>query len=249
MDKFGGNQLRHFNLTEPKNIFADEQYVYYSLAATSGELLTIGHLTSFTLFLFRVSDHAEVRLLPDGKKLAVGSVVQVEGQSCRFQVEGGEAFFLIAGVRDSSSDLEPGVTVTEYANVKKVAKPWGHELWLNGEHPDYAFKEIALNEGFKTSLQYHNFKRETNMLFHGEAQLHFKKNSEVENDCVTQEDLEQVSFRPVSAVDVTPRVLHRIEAMTDILLYEVSTPHLDDVIRVTDDMNRLNGRIAAEHVV
>jgi hypothetical protein len=44
-----------------------------------------------------------------------------------------------------------------------------------------------------------------------------------------------------------PGILHRLEAITDILLYETSTPHLDDVVRVTDDSKRPNGRIEQEH--
>ena len=41
--------------------------------------------------------------------------------------------------------------------------------------------------------------------------------------------------------------VHRLRAITDIMLYEVSTPHLDDVIRISDDQKRNNGRISSEH--
>ena len=51
-----------------------------------------------------------------------------------------------------------------------------------------------------------------------------------------------------SIVDVVPPTLHRLEAVTDIVLCETSTPHLDDVVRVADDANRVDGRIEEEHI-
>jgi hypothetical protein len=48
-------------------------------------------------------------------------------------------------------------------------------------------------------------------------------------------------------VNVKNYAVHRLRAITDIMLYEVSTPHLDDVIRISDDQQRNNGRISSEH--
>jgi mannose-6-phosphate isomerase len=42
--------------------------------------------------------------------------------------------------------------------------------------------------------------------------------------------------------------VHRVEAITDLILVEVSTPELDDVVRIEDDMGRGSGRIEAEHL-
>ena len=134
-----------------------------------------------------------------------------------------------------------------YAN-KVVKKPWGHELWINGQHELYAFKEIFIKSGTKTSLQYHNFKQETNVLFKGTAKLHFKSSSDVSNDAVTLDHIESIPINAYCSIDVVPRTLHRIEAISDILLYETSTPHLDDVVRVMDDSNRNHGRLATEHL-
>jgi hypothetical protein len=61
------------------------------------------------------------------------------------------------------------------------------------------------------------------------------------------QDIAQAELDAVTAIDVTPNIIHRIEALTDILLYEISTPHLDDVIRIQDDANRTNGKIISEH--
>jgi hypothetical protein len=46
---------------------------------------------------------------------------------------------------------------------------------------------------------------------------------------------------------VKPFAIHRIEAKTNIVLFEASTPHLNDVIRILDDTNREDGRINFEH--
>ncbi|OGK18413.1 hypothetical protein A3G67_03095 [Candidatus Roizmanbacteria bacterium RIFCSPLOWO2_12_FULL_40_12] len=130
----------------------------------------------------------------------------------------------------------------------KVEKPWGHELWISGDnHPSYAFKQIFVKKGTKTSLQYHNVKRETNVLVEGRCYLHFKKNDEVSNDNVKSDDIGTTELKPISVIDIVPQTLHRLEAITDIMLYETSTPYLDDVIRVQDDAKRPDGRIDEEH--
>jgi len=50
-------------------------------------------------------------------------------------------------------------------------------------------------------------------------------------------------------VDVMPMSVHRLQALTDILLCEVSTPELDDVVRISDDSGRQDGRVESEHKV
>ena len=106
----------------------------------------------------------------------------------------------------------------------------------------------VLSGGYKTSLQYHRHKQETNVLFIGTAKLHYQSNIAVKIDSVSPEDISTLTLNPLSIIDVVPFTLHRLEAITDILLYEVSTPHLDDVIRISDDSGRPNGRINQEHL-
>ena len=60
-------------------------------------------------------------------------------------------------------------------DIYKVKKPWGYELWLNSLNNKFAFKKIFIKKGFQTSLQYHNFKRETNLILKGSAKLFYKK--------------------------------------------------------------------------
>src|SRR5207244_12187069 len=71
----------------------------------------------------------------------------------------------------------PRVTIFPYTTLFR-------SLWINGQHPCYALKKIFIKAGTKTSLQYHRFKQETNVLFEGLAKLHYKKNMSIQNDLV-----------------------------------------------------------------
>lgn len=156
---------------------------------------------------------------------------------------GAPAVVLVAGVGESPGGAGASqLRVLGREDLKRVEKPWGEEIWINGRHPGFAFKRIVLKSGFRTSLQYHEHKRETNLLVSGRAILHYARDTGALTGPTLGEPLS-----PVSVVDVTPGVLHRIEAVTDVTLFEVSTPHLDDVIRVSDDANRPDGLIASEH--
>lgn len=205
-------------------------------------------LQSFSVFVYNMPDGAVVTIEGVAEKLEQGDRVQSEGQPVSLKVQDGPVRLLVAGTIRPHPELK-GLSFARYADLYRVAKPWGHELWINGQHPCYALKEIFIKAGTKTSLQYHNFKQETNVLFQGTAKLHYKANVGISNDQVKSEDTSTTQIKPVSSVDVMPKTLHRLEAMTDILLYETSTPHLDDVVRVLDDNKRPDGRLEMEHGV
>jgi mannose-6-phosphate isomerase-like protein (cupin superfamily) len=130
--------------------------------------------------------------------------------------------------------------VTPFNQVKRVNKPWGFELWLSdGSTTPYAFKLLYVKAGTKTSLQYHNKKVEHNCLLAGTIKLHHE-------DPTTK----QVVSHTLTAghiISVKPPAVHRIEALTDIILVEASSPELDDVIRLSDDYHRTDGKIDSEH--
>lgn len=120
---------------------------------------------------------------------------------------------------------------------KMVTKPWGKEEWI--AHNDfYALKLITLHGGRRTSLHYHNQKHETYYVNRGRIL------SWLEND---KGKIDKQEMGAGSIVVIVPHKAHRVEAIEDTVLIEVSTPHLDDVIRVEDDFGRGNGRIASEH--
>ena len=70
--------------------------------------------------------------------------------------DGGRYLFLVAGV--AQSHLQPEIVVLRAHEIKKVTKPWGYELWISGEHPEYALKQVFIRAPHKTSLQYHDYK-------------------------------------------------------------------------------------------
>ena len=124
--------------------------------------------------------------------------------------------------------------------IKVVTKPWGSETWLAyGEGMPYCLKMIKLNKGAKTSLQYHEKKRETNFVYLGKIRLHYR--DELEGETKTRE------YGPMTAISVAPMNVHRVEALEDTIMIEASTNDLEDVIRISDDYKRPDGYIASEH--
>ena len=110
----------------------------------------------------------------------------------------------------------------------KTDKPWGYEL-LFAKTEQYAGKVIFIKKGSRLSLQYHNKKDESIYVYDGELRL------EIEGQG-------GVMFSPVlqrgEAMRIQPLTRHRMEAIQDTFIFEVSTPELDDVVRLEDDYGR-----------
>ena len=112
--------------------------------------------------------------------------------------------------------------------VETIKKPWGYELWF--AHTDkYAGKIVFFKKGHKSSLQYHKLKHETIYLDNGLMNLTIE---DEKHNLRTQE------FCAGESVVVAPGIKHRVEALEDSRIIEVSTPELDDVIRVDDSYGR-----------
>jgi quercetin dioxygenase-like cupin family protein len=112
--------------------------------------------------------------------------------------------------------------------VSVVEKPWGCEIWF-AKTDKYAGKIIILNKGHKSSLQYHKLKHETIYLEKGSVILTLEDD---ENKLVMKE------LKMGEAVVIPPLRKHRVEAVEDSRIIEVSTPELDDVVRVDDSYGR-----------
>jgi mannose-6-phosphate isomerase-like protein (cupin superfamily) len=111
--------------------------------------------------------------------------------------------------------------------IKHVPKPWGHEtIWA---HTDtYVGKILHINAGEALSVQYHTVKDETVFLLAGELIYRVW-----EGDCP-----KNVQLKLGEAFRITPGTIHQMEAVTDCDVLEVSTPHLDDVVRLQDRYGR-----------
>ena len=133
------------------------------------------------------------------------------------------------------------------SNFYNVQKPWGSEIWINSINNEFAFKKIFIKKGFQTSLQFHKYKRETMIISDGEAGFYYKKNNKINNINVSHNDIGKKKIKSNYVISVKPKKIHRIKALQNILIYEVSSPHLTDVVRIKDDTNRKSGHISYEH--
>jgi len=112
---------------------------------------------------------------------------------------------------------------------QRVEKPWGHELiWALSE--EYAGKLLSVKAGHKLSLQFHRQKDESWYLLEGRAEVEFAGPGEG----VTISEV----IVPGAAFRIRPGTVHRIRALEDSVMLEVSTPHLDDVVRLEDHYGR-----------
>lgn len=111
---------------------------------------------------------------------------------------------------------------------RRVAKPWGHELiWALTDR--YCGKILVIEAGKRLSLQYHEVKDETIWVLTGRMLLHLE-------DGKGQMTTRELGPGEGARVEVGRR--HRYQAIERVELLEVSTPELDDVVRLSDDFGR-----------
>ena len=114
-------------------------------------------------------------------------------------------------------------------DVRRVDKPWGHELiWALTDV--YCGKVLFVKAGHALSLQFHREKDESWLVQSGRAKL--------ELGDAGQGALVEEVIGPGSAFHYTPGTVHRVTALEDTTILEVSTPHLDDVVRLEDAYGR-----------
>jgi mannose-6-phosphate isomerase len=111
---------------------------------------------------------------------------------------------------------------------RKIDKPWGWELvWAEAE--DYVGKLLFVRAGESLSLQYHEVKDESWLVQEGRATLELG---------AVDGELETFEIVPGDAFRLRPRTVHRVTAVEDTLVIEVSTNHLLDVVRLEDRYGR-----------
>ncbi len=109
-----------------------------------------------------------------------------------------------------------------------VEKPWGHEE-IFAETERYVGKLLVVKAGESLSLQYHEVKEETLRIFEGS--ISFFTGPDIDN-------IERSDLGPGDVFHIPPGCVHRMEALTDCTMLEVSTPELDDVVRINDRYGR-----------
>ena len=112
--------------------------------------------------------------------------------------------------------------------LSTVTKPWGGEELL--AHTDlYALKRIHVKVGTRPSLQYHERKSESLYLLSGLMLIELGE---------SRDSLRVDELRPGETVDIPRAWVHRVTALEESVIIEVSTPELDDVVRLQDDYGR-----------
>lgn len=112
-------------------------------------------------------------------------------------------------------------------DIRTVPKPWGHEtIWAQTDR--YVGKVLHIKAGQALSVQYHNRKDETVHLLSGELVYRVQMG----------DSLEDMHLKTGESFRITPGTIHQMEAVTDCDVLEVSTPELDDVVRLSDRYGR-----------
>jgi quercetin dioxygenase-like cupin family protein len=112
--------------------------------------------------------------------------------------------------------------------IKTVPKPWGEEVWFAATDR-YAGKLLRIDAGQRLSIQFHESKDETSYLLSGRMLV------------LQGPSVEEVASREIGPGEVwrnEPGIVHSIEAIEDSVVIEVSTPEVDDVVRLADRYGR-----------
>ena len=119
------------------------------------------------------------------------------------------------------------MSVETTPGVLRTDKPWGYELlWAKTDR--YAGKIIHVNAGHALSLQYHHLKTETVYLASGRLLYEIQEG----------EQLVGTHLSPGDRIHVPAGTIHRMTAIEDSDIFEVSTPEIDDVVRLEDRYGR-----------
>jgi len=113
--------------------------------------------------------------------------------------------------------------------VKRVEKPWGHEIIFTEGNLPYTGKILHINSGKRLSLQVHDKKQETQFLFSGRCNLI------VDNH---KGELITIEMEPQRGYTIMVGQRHRLAAITDCDVFETSTPELGTTYRLDDDYKR-----------
>ena len=113
----------------------------------------------------------------------------------------------------------------------RVEKPWGWELvWAKTDR--YCGKLLHIEKGEQLSLQFHREKDETLYVHEGRVEIELGAVGD------TIPDSEVVG--PGAAFRIEPGTIHRLRALEDTLVLEVSTPEIEDVVRLEDEYGRVD---------
>ena len=113
--------------------------------------------------------------------------------------------------------------------MKIIKKPWGSETVIE-INQKYLLKKLFMKKNHRCSLQFHNFKKETIYILKGRLKIIIGKN---------KDKLKSKIYKKGESITINPKIIHRMEAITDSTYLEASTPQMHDVVRIVDDYKRV----------
>lgn len=113
--------------------------------------------------------------------------------------------------------------------MKIIKKPWGSETVIE-INKRYLLKKLFMKKNHRCSLQFHNYKKETIYVLKGRLKIIIGKN---------KNKLRSKTYKKGDSITIKPKMIHRMEAITDALYLEASTPEMHDVVRIIDDYKRV----------
>lgn len=252
MITLGDNQVSKISKNKITKLGFNKFYNYYFYNIKKKKTLI---LNTDNCFIFILNGKNKDQILKIKNRLInikKGELIKIRKKiSDSIEIESKSKLLILIIYNSQKLHKQKKLSLKKIKNFYTVKKPWGYEQWLTGvRNKNFAFKKIFLKKGTKTSLQYHVNKIETNFLYNGQAKLHFidkkipllKKNFiKIINSIKTKKITNN------SIINVKPNTVHRLEAITNLILFEVSSPHLSDVVRISDDSNRPDGKIKDEH--
>lgn len=246
-NKYDGITINTIDDYNKKLIITKEPYNFFMYRLTRGDNIKLDQLASFSIYVLIANSDKPLIIKENSIILNQGDTVQIENSEVTLEIFSSVVELLVAGITESYTK-DKKIEIVREKDIYRVTKPWGYEFWINGRHPGYMLKRVEINSGKRTSLQYHKYKQETSIIFSGRANIYYK-NQDKSNDEISFDDIRSIKVLPITSIDIYPNTIHRIEALTDSVSYEVSTPYPDDVIRIQDDAARNNGYIPSEHGV
>ena len=115
-----------------------------------------------------------------------------------------------------------------FPSIQIKIKPWGREIWF-AHTSQYAGKILEIKKGHRYSLQIHERKIETQYVYSGKVKFTYGKD---------KNNLQEIILESGGVFHVPTGHLHRAEAIEDCKIFEVSSPELDDVVKLDDDYGR-----------
>ena len=113
--------------------------------------------------------------------------------------------------------------------MELIKKPWGSEevVEINDK---YMVKKLTMKSGHRCSLQYHDFKKETIYVLSGDLKISLGE---------SKDTLKSKVYNSGDFITIKPGMVHRMEGVTDSVYLEASTPEMEDVVRLSDDYDRV----------